>query len=91
EGQVIFSAPARTSRRHNHGTTTTVRDLFHNLTVRQIREKDPARQQQRLKRQWEESRLALQSLAIVYPNITFILRNSSNQNLASLNSSDSSY
>ncbi|POW19050.1 hypothetical protein PSHT_05116 [Puccinia striiformis] len=87
EGQVIFSAPARTSRRHNHGTTTTVRDLFHNLPVRQIREKDPARQQQRLKRQWEESRLALQSLAIVYPNITFILRNSSNQNLASLNSS----
>ncbi|KAI9618113.1 hypothetical protein H4Q26_012456 [Puccinia striiformis f. sp. tritici PST-130] len=47
EGQVIFSAPARTSRRHNHGTTTTVRDLFHNLPVRQIREKDPARQQQR--------------------------------------------
>ncbi|KAH9464339.1 hypothetical protein Pst134EB_003866 [Puccinia striiformis f. sp. tritici] len=91
EGQVIFSAPARTSRRHNHGTTTTVRDLFHNLPVRQIREKDPARQQQRLKRQWEESRLALQSLAIVYPNITFILRNSSNQNLASLNSSDSFY
>ncbi|KAI9602972.1 hypothetical protein H4Q26_002280 [Puccinia striiformis f. sp. tritici PST-130] len=91
EGQVIFSAPARTSRRHNHGTTTTVRDLFHNLTVRQYARKILPDSKQRLKRQWEESRLALQSLAIVYPNITFILRNSSNQNLASLNSSDSSY
>ncbi|WAR55920.1 hypothetical protein PtB15_6B664 [Puccinia triticina] len=91
EGKVIFSAPAKTSRRHNHGTTTTVRDLFHNLPVRQIRENDPARHQQRLKRQWEEARLALQSLAIVYPHITFILRNSSHQTLAAPNSTGSFY
>ncbi|PLW55410.1 hypothetical protein PCANC_07028 [Puccinia coronata f. sp. avenae] len=91
DGQVIFSAPAKTSRRHNRGTTTTVRDLFHNLPVRQIREDDPTRYQQRLKRQWEECRLALQSLAIVYPHITFILRNSSHQTLAASNSPDSFY
>lgn len=91
DGQVIFSAPARTSRRHSRGTTTTVRDLFHNLPVRQIRESDPTRHQQRLKRQWEEARLAIQSLAIVYPHITFVLRDSSHPSLAAPNSSDSFY
>ncbi|KAA1101324.1 DNA mismatch repair protein [Puccinia graminis f. sp. tritici] len=89
DGNVIFSAPAKTSRRHSHGTTTTVRDLFHNLPVRQIRENDPLRHQQRLRRQWEESRLILQSLAIVYPHISFTLRNSSHQNLTSSSSNSS--
>jgi hypothetical protein len=59
------------------------------LPVRQIRENDPLRHQQRLRRQWEESRLVLQSLAIVYPHITFTLRNSSHQTLASSSSNSS--
>lgn len=88
EGQVLFSAPARTSRRHSRGTTITVRDLFYNLPVRQLREADPLRLERRLKRQWEESRMVLQSFAIVHPHITFSLRNSSPQSLIGSNSPD---
>ncbi|KAG0145886.1 hypothetical protein CROQUDRAFT_715884 [Cronartium quercuum f. sp. fusiforme G11] len=76
DGEIMFSGPAKTSRRHSRGTTVTVRNLFYNLPVRFAQSAGHDRQNShQLKRGWDECVRSIQYFAISYPHVTFALRN----------------
>ncbi|KAL0580058.1 DNA mismatch repair protein [Marasmius crinis-equi] len=67
DGKTIYLGAAVRWKRTSHGTTVCVRDAFYNLPVRRFSHPSPARA-------FEMIRKELETYALVFPNVSFSLR-----------------